>query len=370
MRLGRARRRRQQQRERAALAGRARDADLAAEQPRDLAADVEAEARAAVLARRRAVGLLEGLEDQRELLVGDPDAGVGDREREDPVPARPARHDREPDLAVVGELHGVRQEVAQDLLEALLVGDDRGRQRRVAVDREAQALLLGERAERALHVVAQVDQRELAEVEVHLARLDLGQVEDVVDQREQVVAGRVDRLGELDLLLVEVAGRVLGQHPRQDQEAVERRPQLVAHVRQELGLVLRGQRELRGLLLEAAAGELDLRVLDLDVAVLLGEQDRLVLELVVGLAQLLGLLLELLRQRLRLRQQLLRAHVRLDRVDHDPDRVGELVEERLVDLGERPQRPELDHAEDLLLEHDRHDLDRRRRGLARGPRRP
>ena len=55
----------------------------------------------------------------------------------------------------------------------------------------------------------------------------------------------------------------------EDQQAVERRAQLVRHVGQELGLVLRGQRELRRLLLEAAPRQLDLAVLDLDVAVLL-----------------------------------------------------------------------------------------------------
>ena len=112
------------------------------------------------------------------------------------------------------------------------------------------------------------------------------------------------------------------------------------------------------------AGELDLGVLDLDVAVLLLEDERLVLQLVVGLAQLERLLLQLLGQRLRLRQQLLGAHVGLDRVDDDADGVGELVQEGLVDLAEGPQRAELDDAEDLLLEHDRHDHEVRRRGVA------
>ena len=50
--------------------------DLAAEKPRDLAADREAEAGAAVLAARGAVGLLEGLEDDALLVLGDADAGV------------------------------------------------------------------------------------------------------------------------------------------------------------------------------------------------------------------------------------------------------------------------------------------------------
>jgi hypothetical protein len=77
---------------------------------------------------------------------------------------------------------------------------------------------------------------------------------------------------KLDLAVRQHAVLVLGQQLGEDQHRVQRRPQLVRHVRQELGLVLGRQRQLRGLVLEAAPGELDLLVLDLDVAVLLGEQ--------------------------------------------------------------------------------------------------
>ena len=68
--------RREEEREGAALARRALGADLAAEQARDLAADREPEAGAAVAAARRAVGLLERLEDQPQLVGRDADAGV------------------------------------------------------------------------------------------------------------------------------------------------------------------------------------------------------------------------------------------------------------------------------------------------------
>ena len=67
---------RQVQREDAALAVHARQLDLAAEQHRQLAADGQAEAGAAVLARRAGIGLLEGLEDQALLFGRDADAGV------------------------------------------------------------------------------------------------------------------------------------------------------------------------------------------------------------------------------------------------------------------------------------------------------
>ena len=220
---------------------------------------------------------------------------------------------------------------------------------------------------------------------------------------EQVRAGLVDRPGELDLLVVEVALRVVGEQLGEDEQRVQRRAQLVAHVRQELALVLRGQRQLVRLLLERLAGQLDLAVLPLDVAVLLAEQRRLLLELLVGLAQLLLLglqqllgglerlrlllelgvgapqllllglqllraLLQLARQLLRLLEQLLGALVGDDRVEHDAERLGQLLEERLVDVGEVVQRGELDDRHDLLLEEDGQDHDVLRRRLAEAAR--
>ena len=69
---------RQPDAERRADAGRAVDVDRAAEQRDQAAHDVQAEADAAVAAGHRAVGLAEGLEDDRQRLGRDADAGVGD----------------------------------------------------------------------------------------------------------------------------------------------------------------------------------------------------------------------------------------------------------------------------------------------------
>ena len=73
---------RQIQRERAAHAGRALQADFAAQQARQFAADGKAQAGAAVLAAGGAVGLLEGFEDDPLLVLRNADAGIGDRERD------------------------------------------------------------------------------------------------------------------------------------------------------------------------------------------------------------------------------------------------------------------------------------------------
>ena len=210
-------------------------------------------------------------------------------------------------------------------------------------------------------------------MDVHLAGLDLGQVEHVVDQRQEVGAGGVDGRRELDLLLAQVALRVVGQQARQDQQAVERRPQLVRHVGQELALVARRQGELARLLLQVEPRGLDGLVLLLDLAVLAAQQLRLLLELLVRLLQLLllglqellgrlqalrlllqlgvgalegvllllqglGLALQLGGQELRLPEQLLRAHRRDDRVEHDADGLRELLQEGGVHLREAARR--------------------------------
>src|SRR5207245_2532631 len=103
------------------------ESDLAAEELRELARDGEAEARAAVLARSRAVGLLERLEDDLLLLGRDADAGVAHLEGDDMLgglqrlgvrrPARDRRADRDRHVADVRELERVRQQVLDDLLQ-------------------------------------------------------------------------------------------------------------------------------------------------------------------------------------------------------------------------------------------------------------
>src|SRR5205807_6681746 len=122
----------------------------------------------------------------------------------------------------------------------------------------------------------EVREAQRAKVERNRARLDLGQVEDVADEREQIRPRGIDGLRIVDLLRREGGVGVVGEELREDQQAVERRAQLVRHVRQELRLVARAERELLGFLLERRLRQLDLAVLVLDLAHLLREQLRLV----------------------------------------------------------------------------------------------
>ncbi len=166
----------------------------------------------------------------------------------------------------------------------------------------------------------------------------------------------------------------------------------MGHVGEELGLVLRGQRQLFRLLFHGHPRLIDLAVLLLDLHVLLHEQLRLFLELLVGLLQLFLLLLQALfrrlegprlflkpgvrfsqlflpglqlhGERLRLLQQLLRPHCRGDGVEDDPDAFGELIQERKMDVAEPVEGGQLDHRLHLTLEEHGHDHDVERAGLA------
>ena len=120
---------------------------------------------------------------------------------------------------------------------------------------------------------------------------------------------------------------ISGELLAEDEDGIERRAQLVGHVRQELGLVFRGERQLGGFFLERAAGLLDLGVLALDLGVLLGEQLGLRAQLLIGLLEFALAGLQLDGELLRLREQTLGAHRRFDGVEDRADALGEQLEE-------------------------------------------
>ena len=159
-------------------------------QLRELGADREAEPGAAVFAVRAAVGLPERLEDDVELVARDPVPVSRTAKRT--VPRRPPRRRRSRRRARWNER--VRDQVREDLLQALRVGGQRLRHRGVERQRELETALVRDRREAALDLVEHAPRREFLGLHVHRAGLDLRQVEDVVDQRQQVVArGRSSR---------------------------------------------------------------------------------------------------------------------------------------------------------------------------------
>ena len=189
------------------------------------------------------------------------------------------------------------------------------------------------------------------------ARLDLRQVEDVADQVQQVGAGahgsswRTRPGGRMRFVV-----RILGQLLAEDQDAVERRAQLVRHVGEELGLVARRQRELGRLFLQRAARLFDLLVLVFDLGLLLGEQRGLERDVLVGLLQLLLLRLQFAGELLRLRS---RPSVRIVAsivLSTMPMLPVSCSRNARCDAVNSRQRGQLDHRLDLVFEqHRQHD---------------
>ena len=93
-----------------------------------------------------------------------------------------------------------------------------------------------------------------------------------------------------------VVAELLGQ----DQQTIEGGAQLVGHVGQEFRLILGRQRQLRGLVLQLLLGLFDLVIRALHFGLLCSQQARSLFQLSIGLLQLSLLVLQLLRQGLRL----------------------------------------------------------------------
>ncbi len=341
---------------------------LAPEEPGDLPADRETEPGAAVLPARAAISLLERLENDLLLVLRDADAGIGHREGQHrargverlvvDAPLGDGRlRDREADAPRLRELERVREEVPEDLTEPHLVGTDRIRHTRRDLDVELQVLVVGDVPESPIDVVAQIGDSDLDDVDAHRPGFDLGKVEDLVDEREEIRARLMNGARVLDLPRGEVLVPVVDELPREDEQAVQRRAKLVRHVREELRLVAGRQGQLLGLLLELLPRELDLAVLALDLALLGGELTGLLLELLVRLLQLLLLGLELVGHALGFTEQLVGAHRRLDGGDDDAEALHQLLQERELRVTEALERRELEDALDLRLERDGNDDD-------------
>ena len=177
----------------AADAGRAVDADLAAHQLRQTPRDRQAQAGAAEAARGRAVGLLEGREQAGDLVGRDADAGVRDLEaqRADPAPRGASSRTRSRTWPRSVNL------TALDSRFSSACDSRVGSPRSAPAGRRRRPRGPGPSRARARPPVPATRSSIACSVEVgllqrQLAGLDLGQVEDVVDELQQVARGVAD----------------------------------------------------------------------------------------------------------------------------------------------------------------------------------
>ena len=116
-----------------------------------------------------------------------PDARVLDLESKlHPIAVGRARRDRDVDLALLGELDRVAGQVGQDLPDAQRIAQQQHRHLGRPRDHQFQILLRGAHADQGGHVVEHVVQTEDQAFQLQFGSLDLGQVQDVVDDAEQM----------------------------------------------------------------------------------------------------------------------------------------------------------------------------------------
>ena len=198
-------------------------------------ADRQPQAGAAIRAADRAVGLREALEQPFLAVRRDPDPGIGHAEA-DRVAARTGLFVEQVDghPAPRRELHGVVEEVQQDLPQPPGVAHQPVRHRGVDLGDQIEALGAGRRLDDAQAGIDEGAQRDRFGVEVDRPGLDGREVQDVVHDGAEV---RPRGRGEFRVapeIAVEPAG--FGQQPGEADHRVERRADLVAHRREELGL--------------------------------------------------------------------------------------------------------------------------------------
>src|SRR4030095_2181784 len=198
---------RQRERERRALADLTLHPDPTAVQLDELARQGEPEPGALCLLLG-APDLPELLEHRVLVLGGDADAGVDHRYFS--FLLAPRGVDIYP-APVGGELHGVGQQVEQDLFSLALVAVHAAELLFYgAPERDpAPSRSLSHQNQRGLDGVRQIDS---GQFELHASRLDLREIEDVVDEGQKVPARLQNILQVFGLLGIELAEHVLDEH--------------------------------------------------------------------------------------------------------------------------------------------------------------
>ena len=219
----------------AALAVHTADRDVAPHHAGEAATDGKAEARAAKAPSHRAVGLHELVKDRFEGFLGQSDAAVGYLQRK-PHFVTLARHPR-PDLhtSLVGELYRVGDQVGHDLPQSSRVGEQGLGNSLVDLEVEGDALFLGLDREHGDDLGHDDMGCEAYLLEFEVSRLDLAEIEYVVDELEEMFAAAADRLEVL--VAVAFVGDVASpQYFSEAEDCVHRGADLVTHVGKEFAL--------------------------------------------------------------------------------------------------------------------------------------
>ncbi len=253
--------------ESAAGAERAVQADPSVHRLDQAPADRQTQPGAPVAAGGGGIGLGERFEQPLVVVRGDPDTGVGDLEAHQHSTVDLAALEAGADdyLTGGGELHRVRRQVDQHLTDPPVITAQGHGDVRLAVGEQLQPLRGGRLGEEHPDLIDKPAGVEHHILEVDSARLELGEVQDVVDDPQQRTPGAMDAGGVPTLRLIQ---RGVQQQTGQPDHPVHRGADLVAHRRQELRLRPRRRQRL-------VARRRQLRRTGLDPALQVGSQGDL-----------------------------------------------------------------------------------------------
>ncbi len=218
---------------------RAFDTGLAVHQRDEATHDRQSETRTPVMSRGRCVDLRERLEQRFEALGRDSYSGIANFAADDRaglIGADEPQVDRH--LAFARELDCIAAEIEQHLAQAARIAHQPVGQQRVDDGDQLESLRMGLNRQQVRNVVDGAAQVHVDALEVQLSGFDLRKVEDVVDDGEQARGAVADRFRMVALHPIQIG---VEQQLRHADHAVHRRPDLVAHVGQELGFHLGGE---------------------------------------------------------------------------------------------------------------------------------
>src|SRR6516225_1389421 len=179
-------------------------------------------------------------------------------------------------FARIGELNRVADEIDQDLGQAATVAVA-WRQVGSQLKLERELFVGRQRLKRAANRLGYVLNAVIGKFEDELAGFDLGEIEHVIDQTEQMFAVGLKAFEYAEHLLGRLAIRAVRHQFGVTQDRVERRAQLMAHVGQELRLVLARFFQLSALVLDFIE---QAHVLDGDRRLICKRRDQL--DLLIG----------------------------------------------------------------------------------------
>ena len=178
-----------------------------------------------------ALGLFKALEQPGDVLFGNALACIlhfGHKTQPSGLPGACA--EPQCNAACLRELHGIAQQVTEHLPHLSFVGHDVAGQLADALHNQVQFLRVGVDAEHRLQVIDERMQIEGRRVQYDAPSLDLRDFEDVIDDRQQVLAAAIDDIQLLQLLggRCRIALHQLGE----PQNRSHRRTDFMRHVRQ------------------------------------------------------------------------------------------------------------------------------------------